>query len=286
MFSRPYNPAESNAIQSRYSHHTYWVTQGSVLVFKDAPAKATLVDSDIALLGGCKVPLSIINDLRNQDRIFTNEQWYQQHLIYGCWKLTCPYVALNYHCLDNETDLDPNQLLCITTLAAPCFNCQSPQEIRKWMYSYALRSPKESGLFPHFTFSEEITKSLDRLTLSSPDFPSYPSWIPPLQTLYDFYALFNEKRRILKHFKFLPQFAGCNVFQREYYIDGKPLTGYKFHDLQAAIVRTKQQLADYNAPINVCMVINKPSSQQLSLNSGTLWQHNARTQHCPCTPTP
>ena len=264
ILPRPYTSEEINELQRRYLHYSFWITQDNVLVFKRAPAKVTLVDSDIASLGGCKVPLSIVNDLRNQDRTFTNEEWYQQHLIYGCWKLTCPYVAVNYHPLLNETDLDPNQPLCVTTLAAPCFNGQSPEEIRKWMYLYALRSSQESGLITAFTPASAIVKSLSRLTLLSTTIGSYPEWIPTTQTLIAFHHLFREKRRILKHFNFLPQFAGCNVFQREYYIDGKPLTGHKFHDLQAAIVRTKQQLSNYDPPVNVCMVINKPSSQQSS----------------------
>ena len=93
ILSRPYTSDEINELQCRYLNYSFWITQENILVFKQAPAKATLVDSDIASLGGCKVPLSIVNDLRNQDRTFTNEEWYQQHLIYGCWKLTCPYVA-------------------------------------------------------------------------------------------------------------------------------------------------------------------------------------------------
>ena len=263
ILPRPYTSDEINELQRRYPHQSFWITQDNVLVFKRAPAKATLVDSDIASLGGCKVPLSIVNDLRNQDRTFTNEQWYQQHLIYGCWKLTCPYVAVNYHPLINETDLDPHRPMCITILAAPCFNGQSPEEIRKWMNMYALRSSQESGLITAFTPASAIVKSLSRLTLLSTTIGSYPEWIPTSQTLIAFHNLFSEKRRLLKYHDFLPQFAGCNVFQREYYIDGKPLTGYKFHDLQAAIVRAKQQLSQPDPPTNVCMVVNRPLSQQL-----------------------
>ena len=252
LLSRPYTNDEINEFHNLYPHQSFWITQNNTLVFKRAPAQATLVDAEIASLAGCKVPLSIVNDLRTQSRSFTNEQWYQQHLIYGCWKLTCPYVALNYHPLTDEIDLTPEKLVCTATLAASCFNGQMPQEVRKWIYSYSIRSPRELSLIPVTVPADSLVKSLERLTISPP--LDLPNWIPSLDCLLEFANLFNQKRKILADLQFLPTFAGCNVIQREYYLDGQLLSGYKFHDLQAMIARTKQLYRQTPHQAQICMV--------------------------------
>ena len=62
----------------------FWVTQDKTIVFKQAKAMITLVDRDIAIYGGCNVPLVKIIDAQKGDRNYTNQEWYHQHLLHGC----------------------------------------------------------------------------------------------------------------------------------------------------------------------------------------------------------
>ena len=94
----------------------FWIAQDKTIVFKEATAMITLVDHDIALYGGCNVPLIKIIDTQKGDRVYTNQEWYHQHLLHGCWRLTCPYTANNYHPSKYEPLVHPDLNRCIGLL--------------------------------------------------------------------------------------------------------------------------------------------------------------------------
>ena len=57
------------------------------------------------------MPLSKVIDIQKGNRVYSNQEWYHQHLLHGCWKLTCPYVAVNYHPSMYEPQVHPDYQL-------------------------------------------------------------------------------------------------------------------------------------------------------------------------------
>lgn len=116
-----------------YTLDNFWIAQDGTIVFKEALATITLIDRDISNYGECNVPVSKVIDAQKGDREYTNQDWYRQHLLHGCWKLSCPYIAVNYHPSQYEPQVHPELDLCIGLLRGPNLNGQSPIEVQKWM---------------------------------------------------------------------------------------------------------------------------------------------------------
>ena len=170
------------------------------------------------------MPLSKVIDTQKGNRVYSNQEWYHQHLLHGCWKLTCPYVAVNYHPSMYEPQVHPDYKLCTGLLRGPSSNDQSPAEIRKWIWSYSQRRPVEQSVQPVNLNLDLVTKRQDRFNIILPEFT--PKWLPSLQSMYDYQRLVCEKRKDLRTAGLLPDLAGIAIIQNErLFQDGIELTG-------------------------------------------------------------
>ena len=154
------------------------------------------------------MPLVKIVDTQKGDRNYTNQDWYHQHLLHGCWKLTCPYIANNYHPSKYEPLVHPNLNRCIGLLRGPISTGQSTTEIQKWIWSYNQRRPIEQSIEP-ILCSDFVTKRPERFDITLPKV--IPKWLSTLQAMNDYQRLAYEKRRELKELGLLPALAGIAI---------------------------------------------------------------------------